>query len=97
VNQTHEQVSDAGPVLGLVEIGVLAVQDRLLEDAFADVIVQRRSRLPEKQRQRLPVPEHVADRLAQAAVGLDLVLLDLLGQPGLQVVHLRAALVLVPL
>ena len=39
---------------------------------------------------------HISDCLAQAAVGFDLVLLDLLGQPVLKFGHLRAALGLMP-
>ena len=39
---------------------------------------------------------HISDRFAQAAVGFDAVLFDLLGQPVLQFGHLRAALGLMP-
>jgi hypothetical protein len=41
VNEAHVDVGDVGPVFGLVEHRVLAVQDDLLQGAFADVVVQR--------------------------------------------------------
>jgi len=41
VDQAYKQVPHAGAVLSLVEVGVLAVQDRLLEGAFADVVVRK--------------------------------------------------------
>ena len=50
-----------------------------------------------EQHQFVPVLKHVADRLAEAAVGLDLVLIDLLGEPGLEFIHLQAALSLMEL
>ncbi len=40
VDQAHEQVADAGAVLGLVEVGIFAMKDGLLEGLFADVVVQ---------------------------------------------------------
>ena len=38
VNQTHEDVTDPGAVLGLVEVSVLPVQDRLLQGALTDIM-----------------------------------------------------------
>ena len=39
VDQTHENVSDVRAVAGLVEQGILPVQDRPLQRAFTDVVV----------------------------------------------------------
>ena len=39
VNQAHEQVPHMSPVFGLVEVGILAVQDRFLEGLFTEVVV----------------------------------------------------------
>jgi len=96
MDQTHEQVSHAGPILSLVEVGVLAMQDHLLQGLFTNIVVERCSGVPEEEGQRLPMLTHIGDRLAQAAVGLDLALLDVLGQPALELGHLRAALGLMP-
>src|SRR3954470_5869849 len=62
VDQAHEQVADGGAVPRLVEQGVLAVQDGLLQGPLAQIVVQRRTGLTQEQRQRTPVPEHVTDR-----------------------------------
>ena len=39
VDQAHEQVAHAGTVLGLVEVGVFAVENRLFEGAFANIVM----------------------------------------------------------
>ena len=71
MDKAHEQIAHAGPVPGLVEVGILAVQDRFLEGPLTNIVIKRGSGLTKEQRQLVPVLEHVADRLAQAAVGLD--------------------------
>jgi hypothetical protein len=38
MDQAHEQVADARPIQGAIEQRVLAMQDRLLQGAFADVM-----------------------------------------------------------
>src|SRR5262249_16827739 len=68
VDQAHEQVADAGPVLGLVEQGILAVQDGLLQGPLAHIVVQRGTGLTQEQRQLLPVPQHVADGAAEGRI-----------------------------
>ena len=45
VNQAHEQIAYVCTVLGLVEKGVLAMKDGLLQGTFAKVVVQRPSPL----------------------------------------------------
>ena len=62
------------------ELGIIAMQNRLFEGSFAYIVVQGDSGLSQEHGQCLPVIKHISDRLTQAAVGLDLVLFDLLGQ-----------------
>src|ERR1035437_3526092 len=69
VDQAHEQVANAGPILGLVKQRVLAVQNRFLQCSFANVVVQRGSRLPQKQREPLPVLEQIPNRHSQTGLG----------------------------
>ena len=83
MDQAHEEVADVGAVVGLVEQGVLAVEDRLLQRPFADIVVQRGAGLAQEERQLLPVLEQVGDGLAQRRVGLHLPLVELRAQPGL--------------
>src|ERR1039458_7193863 len=58
VNQAHEQVADAGPILGLVEQRVLAMQNRFLQCSFANVMptagLCRAGRFPNASRTRSP-------------------------------------------
>jgi hypothetical protein len=54
MDQAHEQVADSG-VQRLIKEGVLAVQDGLLQGAFHDVVVERRTSLPQEKRQLQPV------------------------------------------
>jgi hypothetical protein len=68
VNQAREQVADGGPILGLVEQRVLPVQNRFLQCSFANVIVQRGSRLPLEQREPLPGLEQTPNRQSQTGV-----------------------------
>lgn len=42
VDQAHKQISHVGPVLGFVEVGILAVQDRFLEGSFTHIVHLRR-------------------------------------------------------
>src|ERR1039458_3479792 len=70
VNQAHEQVSHLRPISVLVKQRVLAMQDRFLQCPLHQIIVQRCSRLPQKQREFLPVIEHIRDRLTQTGVRL---------------------------
>jgi len=79
VNQTHEQVADAIPILGLVEQRVLAVPNRSLRCAFAKIVVQRRSRLPQKQREPLPVLDQIPNRHSQSGVGFHFLFRELGG------------------
>jgi hypothetical protein len=91
VDQTHEQIPHMSSIVGLVEVGILTMQNHFFERGFADIVVQGRSGLAQEQRQGLPVVEHVGNGFAERAVGLDLMMFDLFGQPGLQFGHLGAA------
>jgi hypothetical protein len=45
VNQTHEQITDLGPVLTFIKEPVLAMQNDFLERSFAYIVVEGGSRL----------------------------------------------------
>ena len=92
VDQTHEEVAHLGPVLGLEEEGISTMPDRHFQRPFADIIVQRSSRYPQKQRQLLPVLEHVRDGAAERRIRLDEPVVELPRQPGVKVLHRRTAL-----
>ena len=96
VDNAHEQIAYTGPVLSLVEVSVLAMQNRFFERSLADIIIQRGAGFSKEQSQFIPVPEHITNCLAKAAVGLDFVLFDLLGKPHFQFRHLCSTLGLVP-
>src|ERR1039458_3433551 len=70
VNQAHEQVSHLRSIPVLVKQRVLAMQDRFLQCPLHQIIVQRCSRFPQKQRELLPVIEQIRDRLTQTGVRL---------------------------
>ena len=91
VDQTHEQIANLGPIPGLVEQGVLAVQDRLLQGPLAHVVVQRRPGLAQEQRQLLPVLERIADRAAEGRIRLGTLLPELPFQPTAERLHHRPA------
>ena len=59
VDQAHEHVADAGPVLRAIEKRILAMADRFFQSPLADVIVQRGSGFVQKERQLLPVFEQI--------------------------------------
>src|SRR5579871_6046794 len=68
VDQAHEQVADAGAVLGLVKKGILAVKDGFLQCTFGDIIVQRGTCLTQEQGELVPVPKHGADGTTQGRI-----------------------------
>ena len=80
------------PFCRLVEEGVLAMQDRLLQRPLAEVVVQRRAGRVKEQRQLLPVLEHVADRSAQGGVRLDPLFVELAAQVSREAGHRWLAL-----
>ena len=97
VDQAHEQVADAGPVLRLVKQSIFAMQDGLLQCPLAHIVIQRGAGLTHEQRQRLPVPKHVADGAAEGRIGLGQLLVQLPLQPIVQLLHRRPARFLMPL
>ena len=60
VNQAHEQVSHLRSIPVLVKQRVLAMQDRFLQCPLHQIIVQRCSRFPQKQREFLPSRYEIA-------------------------------------
>jgi len=42
MNQAHEQIADAGPILRLVEQRVLTMQDGSLQGSFTNIVIERR-------------------------------------------------------
>lgn len=95
VDDAHKQIADASAVDGLVEESGLAMQDGLLQDAFTQVVVEWRARDAQEERERIPVIGHVLDGVTEAAIGLDLALLELLFEPPLEIVEQRLAMRLV--
>lgn len=65
--------------------------DRLLQRPFANIVVQRRSRHAQEQRQLLPMPKQVCHGLAQPGVRLDAALVELSDKPGVKLLHDRPA------
>ena len=39
MDQAHEQVAHSGSVLCLVEVGIFAMENRLFEGSFTDVVI----------------------------------------------------------
>ena len=88
MDQAHEQIAHPGPVLSFVEVRVLAVQNNFFQSSLTDVVIERRSGMSQEQSQLIPMFSHVADRLAQTAVGFDLSVLDLSSEPFLNMTAL---------
>ena len=87
MNQAHEQVTDICPVLGFIEERIFSVHNCHLKGIFTNIIIQRGFFNSEKERQGLPMVEHIVDRLAQTGVWFDFFVVKLLTQPAMQVVH----------
>ena len=71
------------------------MQYRALEDLLAHIVVDGCAGLAQEQRERVPVADQVVQRLAQAAIGFDQALVELLGHPALKAVHDGPAVLLV--
>ena len=97
VDEAQIQVAHGRTVFGLEEQGVLAMQDRLLQSPFADVVVQRGAGHAEEQRQLHPVFAKIVDRFAQPGVWLHQLLFTLPLEPLSQPLHRRAAVFLMEL
>ena len=94
-DEAHEEIADVGTVLGLVKETAFSVDDRLLQDTFDSVVVERSAGLTQKQRQPVPSWQGVADGLAETRVGLGLLVLQEGAQPLLELLLERNALALV--
>ena len=55
-DQAHEAVARMRAVIGLEEVGILPVENSLLNARSRNVVVERRLRLARKRRVRLPMP-----------------------------------------
>ena len=77
VNQTHEQIADVSPVFGPIKQRIFSMKNRLFQNLFTNIIIEWRSRNPEKQGQRFPMFQHIGDGLSHGGVGLDLPLIEL--------------------
>jgi hypothetical protein len=74
VDQTHEQVAHFGAMQGAIKQRIFAMQYSAFEGAFADIVIEGRTRIAQEGCQSFPVPEEVGDRFAQARVGFAQVL-----------------------
>src|ERR1035437_7786749 len=88
----HFHQEHSGPVMEKQR--VLAMQDRFLQCPLHQIIVQRCSRFPQKQREFLPVIEQIRDRLTQTEVRLYFPFRELRATPDLQLFHDRPAMLL---
>ncbi len=55
VNETHEQIADVSPMLGLEEQRIFSMKYGPFEGPFADVVVQWCPRNSQEQGQRFPM------------------------------------------
>ena len=55
-DQAHEDVARMRAVIGLEEVGILPVENSLLNARSRNVVVERCLRLARKRRVRLPMP-----------------------------------------
>jgi hypothetical protein len=78
LDHAHQEAAHIRPMAVLEEIGILAEQNRQLQHALDDVIVQGRPHVPAKPHQSVPVGLQVFDGFSQRAVGLNQPLLLLL-------------------
>lgn len=81
VDQAHVDITCLSTIKRFVEHRIFAVKNRSFEGAFTNVVVQGRACLAQEQRQRIPMHDHVAQRLAHGAIGFDLFLPDLILHP----------------
>ena len=63
MDQAHKQVANIGAIDRAIEQSIFPVQDRLLQRPLANIVIQRRAGLSQKQRQLLPMVQQILDRL----------------------------------
>jgi len=93
VDQAHKQITGFGAVQSAIEESVLAIQRRALQCTFADIVIQRRTRLTQECRKSFPVTQQ-RDGFAQTRVRLHLLHCELPFQPIVQLLHQRSAMLL---
>jgi hypothetical protein len=78
LDHAHQEAAHVRPMAGLEEVGVLAEQNRQLQNALDGIVVQRRTHMPAKPHQAVPMRLQIFDGFSQWAVGLNQPLLLLL-------------------
>ena len=97
LNEAHEEIADAGTVLGLIEQAIFSVKNGSLEGPFNGVVVEWRVRFAKKERQLVPALLHVTDGFTKTGVRFDLLLVELLLHPFVKAVHQLCAFLFVEL
>jgi len=57
VDQAHEQVARLSAVQSLVKLCVFSMKHSTFQSLLADVVIKRRSRMPQESGQSFPVPQ----------------------------------------
>ena len=77
VDKTHEQITNVSPMLGLKKQRIPAMEDSPFEGLFAEVVIQGCPWYSQKEGQRFPMLQHIADGLPHGGVRLHLPLIEL--------------------
>ena len=72
---------------GSYRTGVLSVKDGFLQASFAQIIGQRSSSRAQELGERMPAPGQECDGRTETGIGLDEVIVQLLGAAGSQFFH----------
>jgi hypothetical protein len=92
LDQTDQYIADIGAVLVAIEQTVVAITHDQLERLFGEIIIERSAWDVQKPCQPHPVFEQIGERPTEAAVGLHLVVVELLFHPALERAHHRCAM-----
>lgn len=87
MDEAHKEIADKSSVLGAVEKGVFAVEDRPFQDLLAQIVVERCPGDAQKLSESAPALEHVADGFAKPRVRLHLLLIKLIDRPAFELFH----------
>ena len=86
-----------GAVQRAIKQRVLAMQHGTFQRAFANIVIQRCAGFPQKRGQPFPVAQQIGDGFAQTRVWFHLLQCKLRFQPLVQLLHHRAAVLLMKL